>query len=104
MGFESGDDAAIYRITDELALVLTVDFFPPIVDDPFNFGEIAVANALSDVYAKGGRPVTALNIAAFPRSLPPSLVAKVLEGGQSLSGPRHRPAPDHVRGTTWVPR
>ena len=83
VGFESGDDAAIYRISDELALVLTVDFFPPIVDDPFQFGEIAVANALSDVYAKGGRPVTALNIAAFPRSLPPEVLAKVLEGGQS---------------------
>ena len=83
VGFDSGDDAAVYRISDELALVLTVDFFPPIVDDPFNFGEIAVANALSDVYAKGGRPVTALNIAAFPRNLPPELVAKVLEGGQS---------------------
>lgn len=83
VGFDSGDDAAVYRISDELALVLTVDFFPPIVDDPFNFGEIAVANALSDVYAKGGKPVTALNIAAFPRNLPPELVAKVLEGGQS---------------------
>lgn len=83
LGFESGDDAAIYRISDEIALVLTVDFFPPIVDDPFQYGQIAVANALSDVYAKGGRPVTALNIAAFPRSLPPSVLARVLEGGQS---------------------
>ena len=83
LGFESGDDAAIYRISDEIALVLTVDFFPPIVDDPFQFGQIAVANALSDVYAKGGRPVTALNIAAFPRSLPPRVLAKILEGGQS---------------------
>ena len=82
-GFESGDDAAVYRISDELALVLTVDFFPPIVDDPFHYGEIAVANALSDVYATGGRPVTALNIAAFPRKLPADVVAKVLEGGQS---------------------
>ncbi len=83
VGFDSGDDAAIYRISDELALVLTVDFFPPIVDDPFQYGEIAVANALSDVYAKGGRPVTALNIAAFPRTMPSQIVAKVLEGGQS---------------------
>ena len=83
LGFESGDDAAIYRVSDEIALVLTVDFFPPIVDDPFQYGQIAVANALSDVYAKGGRPVTALNIAAFPRSLPPWVLAKVLEGGQS---------------------
>lgn len=83
MGFESGDDAAIYRVSDELALVLTVDFFPPIVDDPFQYGEISVANALSDVYAKGGTPVTALNIAAFPRTLPPEIVAKVLAGGLS---------------------
>lgn len=83
MGFESGDDAAIYRVSDELALVLTVDFFPPIVDDPFQYGEISVANALSDVYAKGGRPVTALNIAAFPRTLPPEIVATVLAGGLS---------------------
>lgn len=60
-----------------------MDFFPPIVDDPFHYGEIAVANALSDVYATGGRPVTALNIAAFPRKLPPEVVARVLEGGQS---------------------
>lgn len=81
VGFETGDDAAVYRLTDELALVLTVDFFPPIVDDPFDYGAIAVANALSDIYAMGGRPVTALNIAAFPRELPPEVAAKVLEGG-----------------------
>ena len=83
VGYESGDDAAIYRLTDELALVLTVDFFPPIVDDPFLFGQIAVANALSDVYAKGGRPVTALNIAAFPRDLPGELLGDILRGGQA---------------------
>lgn len=83
VGYESGDDAAIYRLTDELALVLTVDFFPPIVDDPYMFGQIAVANALSDVYAKGGKPVTALNIVAFPRDLPPEILAEVLKGGQA---------------------
>ena len=83
IGFETGDDAAVYRINDDVALVLTVDFFAPIVDDPFNYGEIAVANALSDVYALGGRPITALNIAAFPREMPPEIPARILEGGSS---------------------
>ena len=82
VGNETGDDSAIYRIDDRVALVLTVDFFAPIVDDPFEYGRIAVANALSDVYAVGGRPITALNIAAFPRELPSEVIAKVLEGGQ----------------------
>lgn len=82
VGNETGDDSAIYRLDDRVALVLTVDFFAPIVDDPFEYGRIAVANALSDVYAVGGRPITALNIAAFPRELPSEVIAKVLEGGQ----------------------
>lgn len=81
VGFETGDDAAVYRLSDDVALVLTVDFFPPIVDDPFDYGAIAVANALSDVYAVGGRPITGLNIAAFPRDLPPEIIARVFEGG-----------------------
>ena len=83
VGLETGDDAAIYRIDDRVALVLTLDFFAPIVDDPFDYGQIAVANALSDVYAVGGTPLTALNIAAFPRELGPEVVARVLEGGQA---------------------
>jgi len=83
VGNETGDDSAIYRLDDRVALVLTVDFFAPIVDDPFEYGRIAVANALSDVYAVGGRPITALNIAAFPRELPSDVIAKVLEGGQA---------------------
>jgi selenide,water dikinase len=82
VGTETGDDAAIYRINDRVALVLTNDFFAPIVDDPFDYGRIAAANALSDVYAVGGRPITALNIAAFPRELGPDVIAKILEGGQ----------------------
>ena len=82
VGLETGDDAAIYRINDHVALVLTLDFFAPIVDDPFDYGQIAVANALSDVYAVGGTPLTALNIAAFPRDLGPEVVARVFEGGQ----------------------
>lgn len=82
VGLETGDDAAIYRINERVALVLTLDFFAPIVDDPFDYGQIAVANALSDVYAVGGTPLTALNIAAFPRELPPEVIARVFEGGQ----------------------
>ena len=66
VGFETGDDAAIYRVSDDVALVLTLDFFPPIVDDPYDYGAIAVANAVSDVYAVGGRPIAGLNIAGFP--------------------------------------
>ena len=81
VGFETGDDAAVYRLSDELALVQTLDFFPPIVDDPFDYGAIAAANALSDVYAMGGRPISALNVAAFPRDLPLKIFASVLAGG-----------------------
>ena len=68
VGFETSDDAAIYRLTDDLALVQTVDFFTPIVDDPSLFGQVAAANSLSDVYAMGGRPISALTIVAFPTS------------------------------------
>ena len=82
VGLETGDDAAIYRIDERVALVLTLDFFAPIVDDPFDYGQIAVANALSDVYAVGGTPLTALNIAAFPRDLGPDVIARVLAGKQ----------------------
>ncbi|MHB8810744.1 MAG: selenide, water dikinase SelD, partial [Desulfobulbaceae bacterium] len=66
VGLERADDAGVYRISDDLALVQTLDFFPPMVDDPFAFGRIAAANALSDVYAMGGTPKTAMNIVAFP--------------------------------------
>ena len=66
VGAATGDDAAVFRVREDLALVQTVDFFTPIVDDPFDFGRIAAANALSDVYAMGGRPLTALNLVAFP--------------------------------------
>ena len=83
VGTETGDDAAIYRIDDRVALVLTNDFFAPIVDDPFDYGQIAAANALSDIYAVGGTPITALNIAAFPRNLGSDVIAKILEGGQA---------------------
>lgn len=82
IGLESPDDAGVYRINETTALVQTVDFFTPIVDDPYWFGAIAAANALSDVYAMGGRPITALNIAGFPvTKLPKQLLAEVLRGG-----------------------
>jgi selenide,water dikinase len=81
LGLDTPDDAAVYRVTDELALVQTVDFFTPIVDDPYDWGRIAAANALSDVYAMGGRPITALNLVAWPRSLGFDLLGRVLEGG-----------------------
>ncbi len=82
VGTSTFDDAGVYRISDELALVQTVDFFTPIVDDPFTFGRIAAANALSDIYAMGGRPITALNIAAFPMgTLPDDVFAAILRGG-----------------------
>ena len=77
------DDAAIYRVSDDLALVQTVDFFPPIVDDPFSFGEIAAANAMSDVYAMGGHPVLGLNIVGFPVDLPKETLGRILQGGAS---------------------
>lgn len=80
IGLETPDDAAVYRVTDDLALIQTVDFFTPIVDDPFAWGRIAAANALSDVYAMGGTPRTALSLVAWPRSLDFSLLGRVLEG------------------------
>ena len=81
VGFETSDDAAVYRLDESTALLLTVDFFTPIVDDPYDFGRITAANSLSDVYAMGGRPLTAMNLVAFPCSLGPEIVAEVLRGG-----------------------
>lgn len=82
MGFNKADDAGVYRLSDDLALVQTVDFFPPIVDDPYYFGRIAAANALSDIYAMGGRPITALNIVGFPAGkMPESVLTDILRGG-----------------------
>ena len=80
MGLEAPDDAAVYRVAPDVALVQTVDFFTPIVDDAYAWGRIAAANALSDVYAMGGRPVTALNLVGWPRSLDFELLGRVLEG------------------------
>lgn len=82
VGFGTADDAGVYRLDDGRALVQTVDFITPVVDDPVIFGQVAAANALSDVYAMGGRPVTALNICCFPaRGIPTSELAEILRGG-----------------------
>ncbi len=81
VGFDKSDDASVYRVSDELALVQTVDFFPPIDDDPYTFGQIAATNALSDVYAMGGEPKLALNIMAVPDFLPKEAVHALLRGG-----------------------
>jgi selenide,water dikinase len=86
VGFSTSDDAGVYKLRDDLAVVQTVDFFTPIVDDPFDFGRIAAANALSDVYAMGGTPLTALNIAAFPmEKLGPEILARILAGGAEIA-------------------
>jgi selenide,water dikinase len=82
VGLDTSDDAGVYQLSDEVALVQTVDFFTPIVDDPFTFGQIAVANALSDVYAMGGTPLTGMNLVAFPiKTLSPSILKEILLGG-----------------------
>jgi selenide,water dikinase len=81
VGFDTADDAGVYRIGEDLALVQTVDFFTPIVDDPFTFGQIAAANSLSDVYAMGGRPVSALSIVAFPPKAGLEVLEQILQGG-----------------------
>lgn len=86
VGYSTADDAGVYKVRDDLALVQTVDFFTPIVDDPFDFGRIAAANALSDVYAMGGTPISALNIAAFPiETLDMRVLERILEGGATLA-------------------
>ncbi|MDR2881861.1 MAG: selenide, water dikinase SelD [Azoarcus sp.] len=85
VGTETSDDAAVYRLNDQQALIATTDFFMPIVDDPFDFGRIAAANALSDIYAMGGSPILALALVGMPiGKLPPEVIARVLEGGASM--------------------
>jgi selenide,water dikinase len=81
VGFDRSDDASVYRVSDDLALVQTVDFFPPIVDDPFTFGQVAATNALSDVYAMGGEPKLALNLLCVPENMPSEAVHGILAGG-----------------------
>ena len=81
VGTEAGDDAAVYRVNGDTALIFTVDFFPPITDDPYNYGAIAAANSFSDVYAMGGKPLLALNVVGFPAALAVDLLGEVLRGG-----------------------
>jgi selenide,water dikinase len=86
VGFSTSDDAGVYRLSDELALVQTVDFFPPLVDDPYDFGRIAAANAISDIYAMGATPRTALNIATFPiEELGHATLGRILAGGAAIA-------------------
>jgi len=81
VGLETGDDAAIYRVSEDRAIIFTTDFFTPVVDDPYEYGAIAAANAMSDVYAMGGEVVLALNICGFPKEMPVEIVSKILRGG-----------------------
>lgn len=81
VGFDSSDDAAVYKLTDDLAMVQTLDFFPPMITDPYIFGQIAATNALSDIYAMGGKVLTALNIVCFPESMDLNILGKILQGG-----------------------
>jgi len=84
VGIEHLDDAGVYRLTEDIALVQSIDFFTPIVDDPFSFGQIAAANALSDVYAMGGKPLTAMNVVAFPiKKMDGAILKEILRGGYS---------------------
>jgi selenide, water dikinase len=84
VGLDSPDDAAVWRLDDQRALIATTDFFTPVVDDAYDFGSIAAANALSDIYAMGGKPFLALNIAALPPDLPPEMVTELLRGGAEV--------------------
>src|SRR5918999_3044004 len=83
VGLQTSDDAAVYRLSAELAIVQTVDFFPPIVDDPWTYGAVAAANSMSDVYAMGGEVLLALNVAGFPEDLAPEVIGAIFEGGAS---------------------
>ncbi|MDX6522508.1 MAG: selenide, water dikinase, partial [Gaiellales bacterium] len=85
VGNEYLDDAAVWKLWDELALVTTIDFFTPLVDDPYTFGRIAATNAISDIYAMGARPAFALNVVAFPKSLPMELLSEILRGGAEVA-------------------
>lgn len=82
IGFDSHDDAAVYKLSDDTAIVQTLDFFPPMVEDPYTFGKIAAANALSDIYAMGGHVVTALNIVCFPEKMDLNILGEIMRGGQ----------------------
>ena len=86
VGYDKSDDASVYVLDENTALIQTTDFFPPIVDDPFLYGQIAAANALSDVYAMGGEPKLCLNMMAVPESMPKQTVHEILRGGNHAGG------------------
>ena len=94
IGYDSSDDAAVYKLTDDLAVVQTLDFFPPMVDDPYTFGQIAAANALSDIYAMGGDVKTALNIVCFPEQMDLNILGEIMRGGSEkvIEAGAHWPA------------
>ena len=81
IGYDSKDDAAVYKVSDDVAIVQTLDFFPPMVEDPYTFGQIAATNALSDIYAMGGQVKTALNIVCFPEAMDLNILGKIMQGG-----------------------
>ena len=83
VGFDTADDAGVYRLTPDMALVQTIDFFTPVVDDPFTFGAIAAANALSDIYAMGGTPLSSLSVVAFPANGDTDVLEAIMLGGLS---------------------
>src|SRR5262249_54821306 len=86
VGLGKSDDAAVYRVSEDVAIVETVDFFPPIVDDPYSYGAIAAANSMSAVYAMGGEGLFALNIAGLPRDLPKTILSAIFRGGADMVG------------------
>jgi selenide, water dikinase len=88
VGLGQPDDAAVWRLDDQRAIVITTDFFTPVVDEAYDYGAIAAANALSDVYAMGGKPFLALNIAALPPDLPPEIITEILRGGAETAARR----------------
>ena len=99
VGLGKSDDAAVYRVSDDFAIVETVDFFPPIVDDPYTYGAIAAANAMSDVYAMGGRPLTALSIAAFPEAdFPPEWAAAIVRAIERVLADKSAPRTPDLGG------
>lgn len=110
VGHATSDDAAVYKISDNKALVHTVDFFTPVVDDPYTFGQIAACNALSDIYAMGGKPLLALNIVAFPEDLVTNILPQVLKGGSEkiaeagavLAGGHSIKSPEPIYGLSVI--
>lgn len=98
VGYDSSDDAAVYKLNDYQAFVQTLDFFPPMVEDPYLFGQIAATNALSDIYAMGGDVKTALNIVCFPESMDLNILGKILQGGgREGTGSRRKSLPAAIQ-------